>query len=262
MGEKMGVTIALGNRKGGVGKSTTTANLAAGLGKSGKKVLAIDLDGQMDLNFFLTGSKDFKLGIMDLMLDDTNDVSIKDCIVAAKKEYPNVFVIPATNNLDNLDVELNNKMERELRLKEVIELFKDKFDYILIDCPPKLGMACINALVASDYYIMMRDMSPTSKDGTKSLGLLADRIKKRLNPDLKFAGEVMIGVQKENATALKMLVLEFLEENKGNPIRIKIPHSSKVVESMNDLKPISDIVPKTSKIYKSFEKLTNSVLTL
>src|SRR5690606_39126717 len=149
-GAQLGRIIAITNQKGGVGKTTTSVNLSACLAYLGKKVLLIDIDPQGNATSGVGINKgDVDQCIYDVMIDD---VSIKDTIMETKVE--NLHVVPATVSLAGAEIELVSTMSREVRLKNALAEAKAMYDYIIIDCPPSLGLLTINSLTASDAIII------------------------------------------------------------------------------------------------------------
>ena len=152
----MAKVISLVNQKGGVGKTTTSINLSASLGKLGKRTLLIDLDPQGNTSTGLGINKgDITASVYDCL---NGSVTAKKAII--KTRFTNLFIMPATINLAGIDIELiemtheNNDFKMNEQLKHVLEPIRDNFDYIIIDCPPSLGLLTTNALVASDSVII------------------------------------------------------------------------------------------------------------
>ena len=152
----MGKVISLVNQKGGVGKTTTSINLSASLAVLGKKVLLIDLDPQGNTTTGVGINKgDIERSIYDVLIDEC---TITEAMV--KTKYENLYVLPATINLAGVDIELVEKSKQTTgfqkgeQLKRHIEEIKDSFDYIIIDCPPSLGVITTNALTASNSVII------------------------------------------------------------------------------------------------------------
>ena len=144
----MGKIISVANQKGGVGKTTTTINLSAILAQRGKRVLLIDADPQGNATSGVGAKQDVEYSTYDLLIGET---TLEDVVerTAVKK----LLVCPSNINLAGAEVELVSMMSREQRLKEKLEDYKDKFDYILIDCPPSLGLITLNAFTASDSVL-------------------------------------------------------------------------------------------------------------
>ena len=145
----MSKVISLANQKGGVGKTTTTVNLGTILAKKGKKVLLIDADPQGNATSGLGVEKDVELSLYDVLVGETE---IEETI--QKTMIKKLKVCPSNINLAGAEVELVSMMSREQRLKEKLEVIKDKFDYVLIDCPPSLGLITLNSFTASDSVLI------------------------------------------------------------------------------------------------------------
>ena len=145
----MGKVISIANQKGGVGKTTTTVNLATILAKKGKKTLIIDADPQGNATSGLGGEKETEVTTYDILV---NDAKLKDAVqdTIIKK----LKICPANMNLAGAEVELVSMMSREQRLKEKLDEVKEEFDYILIDCPPSLGLITLNSFTASDSVLI------------------------------------------------------------------------------------------------------------
>ncbi len=256
----MGKIISLVNQKGGVGKTTTSINLSACLGKEGKKTLLIDLDPQGNTSIGLgLNNLDINSDIYDVL---TGNSSIDKAIV--KTKYENLSIIPATINLAGLDIEFikkfyeNNGFHQNEQLKEVIQPIKDNYDYIIIDCPPALGILTTNALVASDSLIIPVQCEFFALEGITQLLNSVIMIQSKLNPNLKIEGVLMTMLDVRTNMGLEV-VEEVRKYFRDKVYETIIPRLIKLAEAPSHGKPIVEYEPK-SKATKAYSNLAKEVI--
>ena len=172
----MGKVISVANQKGGVGKTTTTINLSTLLAKKGKKVLLIDADPQGNATSGVGAEKEVELSTYDVLVGETQiDETLEKTMIDGLK------VCPSNINLAGAEVELVSMMSREQRLKEKIDEMQEQFDYILIDCPPSLGLITLNAFTASDSVLIPVQCEYYALEGLGQLINTINLVKKHLN---------------------------------------------------------------------------------
>lgn len=179
--------IAITNQKGGVGKTTTSVNLGACLTSLGKKVLLVDIDPQGNTTSGIGINKaDVEYCIYDVLI---NDIHPKDAAVETK--IPNLSIIPATIQLAGAEIELVPTISREVRLKKSLQLLKHNYDYILIDCPPSLGILTVNSLTAADSVIIPIQCEYYALEGLSQLLNTVRLVQKHLNTTLQIEGVLL-----------------------------------------------------------------------
>ncbi len=243
--------FAVVNQKGGVGKSTTAVNLTASLGDYGQKVLLIDLDPQGNATSGYGLDKNQRRScVYDALLGDVNVSELIEPV-----EVENVFLIPATIQLAGAEIELVSAMSRETRLKAMVEAVKDDFDYIVIDCPPSLGLLTINALTAAQGLIIPIQCEFYALEGLSKLLDSVRLVKTHLNPSLEVFGVVM--TMYDGRTRLAQQVVDEVRDFFGEKVfRSLIPRTVRLSEAPSFGQPITlyDSTGKGAEAYRNLAK--------
>lgn len=249
----MGKIISVANQKGGVGKTTTTVTLSAILAKRGKKVLLIDADPQGNATSGLGVTKEVEYSVYDVLVNDTTmDETIQETNIK------NLKVCPSNINLAGAEVELVSMMSREQRLKDKIEEMKTEFDYVLIDCPPSLGLITLNAFTASNSILIPVQCEYYALEGLGQLLNTINLVKKHLNKSLEIEGALltMYDIRTNLSNQVVKEVKRYFEDRVYKTV---IPRNIKLSEAPSYGMPIS-VYDAKSKGAKCYEKLAKEFL--
>lgn len=254
-------TLSISNQKGGVGKTTTAAALSAAIANQNKRVLLVDLDPQANLTMMLANhSPDIiPITVADVLAKviDDRPISPGEGII---KIDDHIDLLPANIQLSGLETSLVNAMSRENILKTYLSEIKHKYDYVIIDCMPSLGMLTINALAASDSVIIPVQPHFLSAKGLELLLRTIGKVRRQINPNLKVDGILMTMVDKR--TNFTREIMSLLQETYGDQIRIfksEIPISIRAVEASADGKSIFEYDPK-GKVAIAYDAFAKEVM--
>ena len=249
----MSRVIAVANQKGGVGKTTTAVNLSTSLAKKGKKVMLIDGDPQGNATSGLGIEKEFENSLYDVLVNDVDIMTtIKDSCIKTLK------VCPSNMDLAGAEVELVSQMSREFRLKEKLDPIKDNFDFIIIDCPPSLGLITLNSFTAADSVLIPVQCEYYALEGLGQLLNTINLVKKHLNKELEIEGAVL--TMYDMRTNLSNQVVKEVKRYFDDKVyKTVIPRNIKLSEAPSFGMPIGLYDPK-SKGARAYEKLAREVL--
>lgn len=237
----MGKTIAVANRKGGVGKTTTAINLSACLAEQGMKVLTVDIDPQ--------GNTTSGLGIDKSTLNMTTyqlllgECSVEECMI--ESIIPNLLVLPSDENLSGAEIELIGIDDKEYILKKQIEGIIDFFDYVIIDCPPSLSMLTVNAMTTADAVLVPIQCEFYALEGLSQLLHTIDLVRERLNPKLQIEGIVF--TMYDSRTNLSAQVVESVNSYLDRSVyKSIIPRNVRLAEAPSHGLPVNLYDPKST----------------
>ena len=252
----MSRVIAIANQKGGVGKTTTSINLSACLAEKGKKVLLIDMDSHGNT----TSGFGFEKNELDKTVYEVlrEEVSIEEAIIPVEECFENLFLIPANRNLAGAEIELVTRENMQHILKKQLEPIKDEYDFIVIDCPPALGMLTVNAMTAADSVLVPIQCEFYALDGLSQLIYTIELIQESLNPDLYIEGVVF--TMYDARTNLSLQVVENVKDNLKQTIyKTIIPRNVRLAEAPSYGLPIN-LYDKRSSGAEAYRMLADEVI--
>lgn len=250
----MGKIISVANQKGGVGKTTTAINFSTILAKRGKKVLLVDTDPQGNATSGVGIDKDVEYSTYDLL---TNK-EIEPSKIIIETEIKNLSICPSNINLAGAEVELVEMESREFKLKEKLDIIKSNFDYIIIDCPPSLGLVTLNSFTASNSVLIPVQCEYYALEGLGQLLNTVNLVKKHLNKELEIEGALL--TMYDVRTNLSNQVVKEVNKYFGDKVyKTIIPRNVKLSEAPSYGMPIT-VYDARSKGAKSYEKFVKEFL--
>jgi len=251
------MVLAIANQKGGVGKTTTAINLAAALALRGRKTLLIDLDPQANTSMSYVDLRSVQRSMYDVFIDTT--VRLKDVIVSTPIE--SLSVAPARIALAKLEARMTGELDAPFRLKDQLKEVQEEFPYVVIDCPPALGLLTVNALVAATHLLIPIQSSYFALEGTDDLLETIEKVRLRPNPELRILGVVI--TMHDRRTALGRDIREQIKKVFGDKVfRTVISKSVRLEESPAYRESIFTFAPDSSgasEYYRLCEEVIDRV---
>lgn len=250
----MGRVISISNQKGGVGKTTTAVNIAAFIAEKGYRVLLIDIDPQANAGYGLSMHvEEIDKTIYEVLI---GEIAIEDAIY--QTSLNNLFIVPSNIHLAGAQVDLLEIEEKEFILRKVIRNIKEDYDYILIDCPPSLGILTLNSLVAADSVMIPLQCEYYSLEGLSQLLKIIAMVQERLNRNLKLEG-VVLTMYDSRTNLSQQVVSDVREHFKDKVFETVVPRNVKLSEAPSFGKPIG-LYDRNCAGSISYEKLSEEVL--